>query len=151
MTNKPLQGKLIAVIGFGNVGKATARYLKEMGAEVWIDDTDPKKRWEAEKKYPIFRLHEISSDHFFDVIIPCAASDVIDGLNYDWFDAPLIIEGGNCQIAEGIKPKLRKKGIVVFDDYIASAGGVIASDCELKGLTTKQAFEVIKKEMKCKH
>ncbi len=143
MTNKPLKGKLIAVIGFGNVGKSVCKFLSDWGADIIVADVDESKI----KGFPIIPLKDVFREREIDILIPCAVSDIINEKNWKQINAKIIIEGGNCQIAEGIKPKLRKKGIRVIDDYIASAGGVIASHCELKGLTKKQAFKIIRKKM----
>lgn len=139
-----LTGKLITISGFGCVGANTAKFLTRMGAEVIIADIDQKKiigkGFLSASADSIFKIPA-------DAFIPCCASDVIDEKNYKQIKAKIIIEGGNCQIAEGIKEKLRAKGIVVIDDFVASGGGIIASHCELQGWSLERAFREIKKRM----
>ncbi len=131
-----LKGKEIGVIGYGNVGKSVVKLLKERGAIISISDV--KKGF-----YPT----EYIIGNYFDALIPCACSDVINEDNWNQIRAKIIIEGGNCQIAESVIPKLKKKGIKIIPDYVANAGGVIASWCELKGQNPKQALRTIEEKM----
>jgi len=137
-----IKGKVCGVIGYGTVGKNVAKYLSEWGVEVWVSDIKPIK-----SKFLKFDIDKVD-EYCFDIFVPCASNDLINSQNWTWFvHIPLIIEGGNCQISDEAKKLLRKKGVRIIDDFIANAGGVIASFCELKGYSVKRAFREIKKRM----
>ncbi|MCW5785115.1 MAG: NAD-binding protein [Nitrospirales bacterium] len=57
-----LDGRQITVIGFGSVGKAVAKYLRDSGAKVAIIDTDPRKLQAAQNE----RFHCISPSEVSD-------------------------------------------------------------------------------------
>lgn len=60
VTNINLQGKIVVVVGYGFVGKGTARFLHELGARVFVTEIDPIRALQAiHDGYSVAKLEEI--------------------------------------------------------------------------------------------
>ncbi len=137
-----------AVLGFGKVGKETARRLFEEGIRiVAAGDTSGAIRsakglnipalvahTESGRKIAEFQdigVEHISNDELIatpcSVLIPCAISGRINGENAPSVQAQIIIEGGNAQVTAEADVILEKKECVVIPDLVATLGGVIVS------------------------
>ncbi len=145
-----LEGKTVAVQGFGNVGYYTAKYLAEMGAKVVaVSDSrggiylpeglDPDevlavKRREgsvihypkAKKKVSPMEVLELD----VDILVPAAIEGVITEENAGRIKARLIAEGANGPTTTEAERILTERGIIVLPDILVNAGGVIMSHIE---------------------
>jgi len=141
-----IEGKKVAVQGFGNVGSYAAYYLSNWGARVVaVSDSsggiyDPKGlriddvvRIKNEKgkviEYPDAK--RISNEELLtldvDILIPAALENVITVDNAPKIRAKLIVEGANGPTTPEADDILFKRGVLVVPDILANAGGVTAS------------------------
>ncbi len=142
-----VEGKTVAIQGFGNVGRFAAKYLAEWGAKiVAVSDSkggiynskglDVEKLLEIKNKtgsvinYPDVE-RKISNEELLeldvDILIPAAIENVITEKNADKIKAKVISEGANGPTTPEADVILHKKGAVVIPDILANAGGVTMS------------------------
>ncbi|HID41385.1 MAG TPA: glutamate dehydrogenase, partial [Pyrodictium sp.] len=145
-----IEGKTVAIQGYGNVGYYAAKFLHEMGAIIVAVsdskggiyyskglDPDEIRRIKnktgsvtnfdkAEKKLTNEELLELN----VDVLIPAAIEDVITEENASRIKARLIVEGANGPVTAAADEYLSRKGVVIVPDILANAGGVIMSHIE---------------------
>ncbi len=162
----PLEGKTVAIQGFGNVGTYAARKLERMGCKVvavsdvtggiynkdGLDVRHVLKYVEIRKvlkDYP--RGEAITNEELLtldvDILIPAALGGVIDGEIAKKLKCRIVAEGANGPVtSEGNQIlKERQDEIFVVPDILANAGGVIVSYFEwVQGL---QSFFWTRKEI----
>ncbi|MGF1510670.1 MAG: Glu/Leu/Phe/Val dehydrogenase [Myxococcota bacterium] len=162
----PLEGKKVAIQGFGNVGSYAARKLERMGCKVvavsdvsggiynpaGLDIKHLLKYVEIKKvvkDYP--RAEPISNADLLtlevDVLVPAALGGVIDAEVARRLKCRILAEGANGPVtAEGNQVlNERQDEIFVVPDILANAGGVIVSYFEwVQGL---QSFFWTSKEI----
>ena len=169
-----IEGRTVAVQGYGNAGYYAAKFLHEMGAIiVAVSDSrggiysskgfDPDEvkavknktgsviyYEKAEKKITNEELLELD----VDILVPAAIEDVITEENMDKIKAKLIVEAANGPTtAEADVYLSTKKGVVIVPDILANAGGVIMSHIEwmrnrIGGLITEeQAKKMLEERM----
>ncbi len=145
-----LDGKRIAIQGFGNVGAQTASSLAGMGAKIvavsdrsggitrdaGLDiDSLLEEMNEGGKPAP---LNELEGDHDsldndellaldVDVLIPAAIDNAINGDNADKVQADLVVEAANIPVSLEGEDILHDKGIPIVPDILANAGGITVS------------------------
>ncbi len=142
-----VEGKTVAVQGFGNVGIYAAKYLAEWGAKVVAvsdskggiydpDGLDVEKvikikeetgRVQNHKEAKKFITNEELLELDVDILIPAAIEEVITKDNADRIKAKVISEGANGPTTPEADIILRKKDAIVIPDILANAGGVIMS------------------------
>ncbi|MEM4717613.1 MAG: Glu/Leu/Phe/Val dehydrogenase [Desulfurococcaceae archaeon] len=144
-----LEGKTVAVHGFGNVGIYAAKYLAEWGGiVVAVSDSkgyvyDPRGLDVEE----VIKIKEqtgsvinykkgdakISGNHMevlelpVDILIPAAIENVITSENVERVKAKVISEGANGPTTPEADKVLHQRGVVVIPDILANAGGVTMS------------------------
>ncbi len=137
-----LDGATVAIHGFGNVGSFTAKYLKDMGAEIVAVAT---------KEGATYKNKRISQEDFWkvpvDILIPASVTDVINETNKNDIKAKLIVEGANIPMQETIEDELFKRDILIVPDIVANAGGVISSYAEYRGYNPKRMFDTVEKKI----
>ncbi|WP_062661842.1 Glu/Leu/Phe/Val family dehydrogenase [Aeropyrum camini] len=144
-----LEGRTVAVQGYGNVGYYAAKFLAEMGAKiVAVSDSrggvydpegiDPEEalkvkrstgtvaNYQGGKKISTMEILELP----VDILVPAAIEEVITEENADRIKAKIISEGANGPTTTAAEKILVKKGIIVLPDILANAGGVIMSHIE---------------------
>jgi len=167
LMGRDLRGVTVAVQGFGNVGKWSARFLAEWGARI-VALSDVKSAVCADKGISAedmsqamspadLRLPEIPRDELLlqsvDVLIPAATGGVIDGEVASKLRAKLVIEAANDPVTAEGDVVLRDRGIPAIPDILANSGGVIASYIEWRqaksgSLTEKsETYEVIEHQI----
>ena len=155
----------VAVEGFGAVGKATVKFLREKGAKiVAVSDSkgaiyepdglnyekllEIKQTTGAVKNYKGGRI--IKNEELFelpvDILIPGARPDVITEENVRNIKAALVVEAANIPATREAEKILHDRGILVVPDFIANAGGVITAAVEYTGGTENEVFDVIKEK-----
>ncbi|WP_083494485.1 Glu/Leu/Phe/Val family dehydrogenase [Pyrodictium occultum] len=145
-----LEGRTVAVQGYGNVGYYAAKFLHEMGAiVVAVSDShggiysskglDPDEVKQVKNKTGSVINYEkaerrISNEELLeldvDILVPAAIEDVITEENMSRIKAKLIVEGANGPVTAESDQYLSRKGVVIVPDILANAGGVIASHIE---------------------
>ncbi len=134
--------KKVAIIGFGNVGKNTAKFLCEDGFKVVaISDVnggiycpegiDYETLIRVRSPADIEKGTRISNSDMLkldvDIIIPAALENYITGENADKIKAKIILEGANGPTTPEADVILAEKGILVIPDTMANGGGVCVS------------------------
>ncbi len=144
-----LEGRTVAVHGFGNVGVYAAKYLAEWGATVVaVSDSkgyiyspkglDVEKAIEVKNKTGTVTQYRegdvnVSNNHMellelpVDILVPAAIENVITRENVNRVKAKLIVEGANGPTTPEADKILHERGAVVVPDILANAGGVTMS------------------------
>ena len=164
-----LEGKTIAIQGFGNVGSHAADLLVEQGAKVVaISDVsgavynarglDVNAALQIKNEGVLVSDlpggERISNDELLklpvDILVPAAVHGQITAENADDIRARFIAEAANGPTTPEADEILRERGIVVIPDVLCNAGGVTVSYFEwVQGL---QSFfwdiDEIRKQLK---
>src|SRR4029450_10680709 len=141
-----IEGRRVAVQGFGNVGSNLALILAEQGATiVGLSDSSAAVfnadgidvRAALEHKRETGSLEGLSGTETLtneelllvdcDVLAPCALEQVITGENADQVKATIVCEGANGPVTPEGDAILDDRGILVLPDVLANAGGVVVS------------------------
>ncbi len=144
-----LEGKTVAVQGYGNAGYYAAKFLHEWGAKVIAvsdskggilntDGLNPdevlKVKQETRSVVNFPNAKKISNEELLelevDILVPAAIENVITEANADKIKAKAIVEAANGPTTPEAEAILTKKGIIVVPDILANAGGVIMSHIE---------------------
>lgn len=141
-----LRGASVAIQGFGNVGRWTAHYLREMGARV-VAVSDSKSGIFAGDGLDVAELHRIVNgggrvgdygaaeridNHALltsdvDILVPAALGDVLHEGNAADVRARLVVEAANGPTTPAADQVLEERGVKVVPDILANAGGVTVS------------------------
>lgn len=158
----PLKKARVIIQGFGNVGKAAARFLTERGAII-IATCDKGGAIYDPEGLPIPALIEfkdsgrsvrdsglgkpLTDEEMLkmesDIFVPSARPDVFSVDNQHWLKTKLVLEGANIPITHEAAEVMKDRGIVIIPDVIANSGGVICAATEYQGMSEKLAFERI--------
>jgi glutamate dehydrogenase (NAD(P)+) len=150
----PIDDMTVAVQGYGQVGRASARIARRMGAQVVavsdahggvhaphgldLDDVD---RWVAEHRwlddYP--RAEHVTNAELLELpcqaLVPAAIEHQITEANADRIQASIVVEGANGLTTLEADAILTERGVYVVPDILANAGGVTVSYFEwLQGM-----------------
>lgn len=158
----PLKNSRIIIQGFGNVGKAAAKFLTDRGATVVAacdskgaihnpDGINVKALTEFVKSGGLVKdsdlgkplTNEALLQLESDIFIPAARPDIYTVDNQHWLKTKLVLEGANIPITHEAAEIMVNRGIVIVPDVIANGGGVICAATEYQGMSEKQAFERI--------
>lgn len=141
---KSIDQLTVAVQGYGNVGRWTARFLADWGAKV-VAVSDITSALYMEGGLPIKDMADVATlDQVqlptmakediltlpVDIVIPAAIEDVITGEVAEKMKAKLVIEAANDPTTKEGDKVLQERGIVAIPDILANAGGVVASYIE---------------------
>lgn len=164
---KKIEGKSVAIAGFGNVGTFAASLLAKEGAKiVAISDSqgtifnpkglkvtevfDAKKAGGSVVNYK--EAEKLKRDDVFslpvEILIPAALGNVITEKNVKDVKAKVLVEAANLAVRADAEISLFKKGVLVVPDIIANAGGVISSYAEYRGYNPKQMFKLVERKIK---
>ncbi|MFQ5672873.1 MAG: Glu/Leu/Phe/Val dehydrogenase [Nitrospinales bacterium] len=158
----PLKNARVIIQGFGNVGKAAAKFLLEKGSIIigvsmyngafynpdgldipalveFLQTKHNAAEYSGGKAIPRDRLLELESDIF----IPAARPDVFTEENQGLLKTRLVLEGANIPITHEAAGKMYDRGIMIIPDVIANGGGVICAAAEYQGLSEAGAFEKV--------
>jgi len=145
-----IEGKRVAIQGFGNTGQWHAYWLAKMGAKiVAISDTsgtlyDPegidielamKVKRETRKviNYPKGEKIPDPKAALYvdaDILGPDALENQITMENVNKIKAKIIVEGANGPTTPDAERELARRGVIVVPDFLANAGGVVMSYLE---------------------
>jgi glutamate dehydrogenase (NAD(P)+) len=145
-SGQPVQGRTVAVQGFGNVGRGFARITSELGATVVAISDSSGGRFDPDgldveaalaHKYAGGKVAEhdagepISNDELLlldvDVLAPCALEQALTGENADRVRARIVVEGANGPTTPAADEILEDSGVLVLPDILVNAGGVVVS------------------------
>jgi len=141
-----IEGRKVAVQGFGNVGSNLALILADQGATIvaisdsrgGIHNADGLDvRAALAHKKETGALHDfagaeaVTNEELLlidcDVLAPCALEQVITGENADRVKARIVCEGANGPVTPEADQILDDRGVLVLPDVLANAGGVVVS------------------------
>jgi glutamate dehydrogenase (NAD(P)+) len=141
-----IDGRRIAVQGFGNVGRNLALILAEQGANiVAVSDSaggiHNANGLDLAAAVEHKRVHgsllgfggadAVTNDELLvadcDVLAPCALEQVITGDNADKVKAGIVAEGANGPVTPEADHILDDRGVLVLPDVLCNAGGVVVS------------------------
>ena len=141
-----IEGRTVAVQGFGNVGSYAAYFLSSWGARVIAVtdsqggvynprglDVEALMKIKGEKGSVIYYQDgkRISNEELLtmdaDILVPAALENVITEENAPKIRAKVIVEGANGPTTPEADEILFKRGIFIAPDILANAGGVTAS------------------------
>jgi len=145
----PLNGKTVAILGFGNVGSSIGKLVHQAGCRI-IAVTDMFGGIRSDKCIDPFELEKqvaqtgsvvnfpgteaIDNDGLIaldcDILIPAAMEGQINRDNADTVKARLVLEGANGPTTLEADEILKEKKVLVAPDILANAGGVTVSYLE---------------------
>ena len=145
----PLEGKRVAIIGYGNVGASIAQLLHSYGCKV-VAITDiyggiynrnginipALDNYVARSKTVTgFEQYDsITNEELIElkceILLPCAVEGMINSKNADKVRAKIICEGANGPTTNEADEVLNDKKVFVIPDILANAGGVTVSYLE---------------------
>ena len=130
--NDFLNGKTIAIQGYGHVAENLAPYLIAEGANLVVTDIFPDALQRAEA----LGARTVAPDDIYDVdcdiFSPNALGGVINPHTIPRLRCPIIAGGANNQLSSPEDAKtLARRGILYAPDYVINAGGIINASCEV--------------------
>lgn len=155
-----------AIEGFGNVGTFTMKFLEEKGIRtVAVSDSQGtiynkdglpfNKIFETKQKYGTVTAYKegtvLKPEDLFKVdttiLIPGARPNVITEKNVNDVKAKIIVEAANIPIPYEVEKILMSRGVLIIPDFLANAGGVISSYCELRGYNEREMFRIVEEKI----
>ena len=123
-----LEGRTVALQGYGNVATSLGGHLLEAGARLVVTDIREERRQAAQALGD--RVHVVPREEIFgvecDVFAPCALGGVLNDVTIPQLRCAIVCGGANNQLAAGQDAdRLAMRGILYAPDYVANAGGVI--------------------------
>ncbi|UJR84906.1 Glu/Leu/Phe/Val family dehydrogenase [Sandaracinus amylolyticus] len=165
LAGRSLEGARVAIEGFGKVGTAAARFFVREGAEIVAVST-VRAAITAKDGLDVERLAALREEHgdaglerapgvqvlpreaLFtvpcDVLVPGARPDAIHAGNVDDVEASIIVPGSNAPYAPGTLESLDARGVIAIPDFVANAGGVLATICALQGFGEDAAHGLVR-------
>ena len=156
-----LNGKTVAIEGYGNVGTFAHKFLEEWGAKI-VAVSDSKgtiynpegfkfeellKTKLEQKTVTAHSGEKLDASALFeldvDILVPGARPNVITSENVERVKAKYVAEAANLPIPHDVEKILMDKGVIVLPDFVANAGGVISSYCETMGWNAETMFKVV--------
>ena len=130
-----LEGRTVAMQGFGNVGTQTAHYLVKEGAKLIVADIYQQSRDKALSIGASVVAPDDIYDVDCDIFSPCALGGTLNDETIPRLRSSIVAGGANNQLLEEKHGEaLRKRGILYAPDYIINAGGIIQVACEIEGI-----------------
>jgi glutamate dehydrogenase (NAD(P)+) len=143
--DESMDGLVVAIQGFGNVGSLFAKFATEAGAKVIaVSDSSGGLFAEQGLDVPALIAHKEARGSFADlpgehvtneellelpcdVLAPCALELVLNGSNAERVRAKIVLEGANGPTTPEADAILEDAGVLVIPDVLANAGGVVVS------------------------
>ena len=137
-----LEGKTVAIQGFGKVARHYARHLRDEGARIIAADINETRIAEAVSiGASIVAPEEIYAVEC-DIFSPCALGGVLNDDTIPQIKAPIVAGAANNQLEEPRHAEaLAEAGILYAPDYAINPGGVITVTCEVEGKSREAARE----------
>ena len=137
----------VAVQGYGNAGSVAARLIADLGADVvavsdssgaiynpdGFDERAAKQHKRETGSVVGFEgaSEELTNEELLtldvDLLVPAALENAIDAEIAEDVDADIIAEAANGPLTPGADEVLTERGVTVFPDILANAGGVTVS------------------------
>ena len=130
-----LEGRVVAMQGFGNVGTNLAKHLADEGAKLVVTDVyEESLDLARDLGADVVAPHEIY-DVDCDVFSPCALGGVLNDDTIPRLKCAVVAGGANNQLLDDNHgEELQRRGIVYAPDFVINAGGIINVFCEIDGV-----------------
>jgi glutamate dehydrogenase (NAD(P)+) len=141
-----VEGRRVAIQGFGNVGRNLAVILADQGVKIVAvsdsvggihnpDGIDVGAAVAHKRDHSSFEgfsgADAITNDELLvidcDVLAPCALEQVVTAENADRVKASIVAEGANGPVTPEADQILEERGVLILPDVLANAGGVVVS------------------------
>ena len=141
-----IEGRRVAVQGFGNVGSNLALILADQGATIVAlsdsaggihnpDGIDVRAalahKNEAGRLEGLSGTESLTNEELLlvdcDILAPCALEQVLTSENADQVKASIVCEGANGPVTPEADQILDDRGVLILPDVLANAGGVVVS------------------------
>ena len=130
-----LQGRVVAVQGFGNVATRTADHLLKEGAELVVADVYEGAVERARGMGASVVDPEAIFDVECDIFSPCALGGSLNADTVPRLKCSIVAGAANNQLQEESDgEELRRRGILYAPDFVVNAGGIINVACEIDGV-----------------
>ena len=152
--NDSLQGKVVAMQGFGKVATHTAHHLMKEDAALVVTDVFDGALDRARD----LGLKVVKPDDIYgidcDIFAPCALGGVINPETIPQLKCKVIAGGANNQLlSESDGEALHRMGIMYGPDYILNSGGIINVESEVSGMynadrareKTERVYEIMER------
>ncbi len=152
--NDSLQGKVVAMQGFGKVATHTAHHLMKEDATLVVTDVFDGALDRARD----LGLKVVKPDDIYgidcDIFAPCALGGVINPETIPQLKCKVIAGGANNQLlSESDGEALHRMGIMYGPDYILNSGGIINVESEISGIynadrareKTERVYEIMER------
>ena len=137
-----LQGKTVAIQGFGKVAYNYALHLREEGASIIAADINESRIAEAAALGASIVAPEEIHAVECDVFSPCALGAVLNDNTIPHIKAPIVAGAANNQLDEPRHAEaLAEANILYAPDYAINSGGVITVACEIEGKSGDVAMD----------
>ena len=139
--SESLEGRVVAIQGFGKVADALTHHLVEEQARLIVTDINEEALEHAREHEGIEivgpeEIYDVASDIFS----PCALGGVLNGETIPRLKCKVVCGGANNQLlTEEDADALERRGILYAPDYIVNAGGVINISCEVEAEYSEEA------------
>ncbi len=161
-----LEGRRVAVEGFGKVGAALARLLRRRGANVVAVSTSAGAvyrpagldvdrmvlragqvggRFVEDEPGAMERAALLELD--VDLLCPCARFQSIHAGNVDRIAAPAICAGANDPVSPDAQRILFERGVTYPPDFVSNCGGVLGGTLEFAGVSFERITGVIDRQV----
>ena len=122
-----LEGRTVAIQGFGNAATSLAGHLRQAGAKLIATDISDVARKRAEAFGGVTWVEpDAIFDVACDVLAPCALGGVLNERTVPRLKCAVVCGAANNQLADATAAEqLRKQGVLYAPDFIVNAGGVI--------------------------
>ncbi len=133
--SESLEGRVVAIQGFGNVGTNLAKHLINEGARLVVTDIYEGSLDRARDLGADIVAPDEIYDVDCDVFSPCALGGVLNDNTIPRLKCLIVAGGANNQLLDDSHgEELRRRGILYAPDFVVNAGGIINVFCEIDGV-----------------
>ena len=130
-----LEGRVVAMQGFGNVATRTAEHLLKGGAKLVVADVYEGAVERARGMGASVVEPEAIFDVECDVFSPCALGGSLNPDTVPRLKCSFVAGGANNQLREERDGEaLLRRGILYAPDFVVNAGGIVNVACEIDGV-----------------
>ncbi len=133
--SESLEGRAVALQGFGKVASRLAEHLIEEGARLIVSELDPAGL-ERARRLGLDTLDDPAAiyDAECDIFSPCALGGILNDDTIPRLRCRIVAGAANNQLLEDRHAEsLHGRGILYAPDFIINAGGVINISVEMSG------------------